>query len=89
MTEPKHKWIENVETTCTFHKEALRQANEKGTKWTLESTAKALNRSIGRVSEDLQLGEMLKTHRKQLEKFKNVTDAIEYMRNKKKEMRLM
>lgn len=85
----KPNWIERVETTCAFHREALRQANEKGTKWTLQSTATALQRSIGRISEQLMLGEMLKTHRKQLEKFKNETDAVEFARQRKKELRMM
>ena len=85
----KQTWIERVEETCNYHREALRQANVNGTKWTLQMTATALKRSIGRVSEQLNLGEMLKTHRKQLEKFKNETDAVEFMRQRRKELRMM
>lgn len=85
----KPTWIDKVQTVCDFHREALRQANNNGTKWTLEATAKALGKSIGRVSEQLMLGEGLKTHRKQLEKFKNETDAVDFMRKRKKELRMM
>lgn len=89
MSEPKQNWIEKVTATCDFHREALRQAHNNNTKWTLQSTATALNKSIGKISEQLMLGEALKTHRKQLEKFKNETDALEFWRQRRKELRMM
>lgn len=50
------------------------------------ATAKCLNRSIGSVSQYLMLASWLKTHEKQLKRFKNAKDALEFVRNKKKEM---
>jgi len=55
--------------------------------WTIEKTAKALNRSIGSVSQDLLLASWIKTHEKQLRKCSSMRDALEFVKEKQKEMR--
>lgn len=84
--EPKKlKWIERVEKTSHYHKERLK-ANPLHT---LAETSKELNRAIGCVSEDIMIGEWLKTHRKYLERLRSMREALEFVRDKKREMRLM
>lgn len=55
--------------------------------WTIEKTARSLSRSVGSVCQDLLIASWLKTHEKQLRRFRNAKDALEFIRNKKKEMR--
>lgn len=81
----KRDWIERAELTSAYHKEKLRSnINHK-----VSDTAEQLKRSKGRISEDLMIVEWLKTHRKQIEKFKTMIDALNYIREKKKELRLL
>lgn len=54
---------------------------------TLAMTADELNRSIGRISEDLQLASWMK-HNPRVEKFKTTAQALDYIRTKKREMRI-
>jgi len=83
----KPNWIEVVEKTAEFHKNQLRI----NPKQTLKMTAKSLSRSIGRVSEDLQLAAALTNpiYRKQLERFKYAEDALGFLKDKRKELRIM
>ena len=85
MTKPQ--WMEKVEITATYHKTQLRD----NPKHRLADTAKALNKSIGRTSEELQLANALKDTemRKKLERFKFVEDALGFLKDKRKEMRLV
>lgn len=84
----KREWIERAEQTASYHKDKLRIAVASKSEWKISDTARELNRSIGRVSEDLMVCEWLKSHRNQLERFKFMSDALDYIRAKKKEMRL-
>ena len=80
----KQHWI----TTCidihNFHVGQLKGESN----WTVEKTAKALSRSVGSVSQNLLLASWLKTHEKQLKRFRSAKDALEFVRAKKKEMRI-
>ena len=78
------KFIEKARETYKFHR-SKRISNEK---WTTVQTAKALRRSIGSISEDLLIARWLKTHEKQLEKFKYAYEALEFIREKQKEQDL-
>jgi hypothetical protein len=55
--------------------------------WTVDKTAKALQRSQGSVCQDLMIASWLKTHEKQIRRFRSMKDALEFIRDKKKEMR--
>ena len=79
----KQHWIERCVNIHNFH---VSQFNvERG--WTVEKTARALNRSIGSVCQDLLIASWLKTHEKQLRRFTCAKDALEYIRSKKREMK--
>jgi hypothetical protein len=56
-------------------------------RWTIEKTAQDLNRSLGSVSQDLTIASWVKTHAKQLRRFKSRNDALHYIKVKKAEMR--
>lgn len=79
----KLHWQEKVQNIRRFHVSCLRE----NPKWTLEMTAKELNRGVGSVSEDLTLADWLITHPK-LGLMKTAKEALEFIRAKKKEMRL-
>lgn len=55
--------------------------------WRVEDTARELNRSDGRISEDLMLASWVKTHPQILD-FEYVKDALVFVRNKKLKMKL-
>jgi len=66
-----------------FHIEQCKEESN----WTIEKTAKALNRSIGSVSQDLLLASWVKTHEKQLRRCSSMRDALAFVKDKQKEMR--
>lgn len=79
----KQHWIAKCIDIHNFHVAQLR--NEQS--WTIEKTAKVLCRSVGSVSQDLLIASWLKTHEKQLKRFRSAKDALEFIRSKKKEMK--
>lgn len=84
MKQPpvKQSWIDICVEIHNFH--VLQVRHEFG--WTIEKTAKALNRSEGAVSQYLMLASWLKTHERQLRKFRCAKDALEFVRAKKREI---
>jgi len=84
MKQPPVKlhWITRCVEVHNFHVAQLKEESN----WTVEKTAKALNRSVGSVSEDLLVASWLRTHEKQLKRFKCMKDALEFVRLRKKEM---
>jgi len=78
------KWIEKAKETYKFHRSKLLSED----KWTAAMTAKSLRRSLGGVSEDLLICRWCKTHEKQLEKFKYAYEALEFIREKQRELDL-
>jgi len=85
MKQPpvKQDWISKCVDIHNFH---VAQVNsEPG--WDIYKTCKALNRSEGSVYEALMVASWLKTHEKQLRRFRNMCDALVFIRNKKKEMK--
>lgn len=79
----KQHWVTKCIDIHNFHVSQLRAESS----WTVEKTAKALCRSVGSVSQCLTIASWLKTHEKQLRRFRNEKDAIEFIRNKKREMK--
>jgi hypothetical protein len=84
MKQPpvKQHWITNCIDIHNFHVSQVKA--ESG--WTVEKTAKILCRSTGSVSQCLLLASWLKTHEKQLRRFRNAKDALEFVRAKKREI---
>ena len=62
----KLTFLEKARDTHKFH---FSKRKENDGKWGVKQTAKALNMSVGAVSEDLLIGKWLKSHEKQLERF--------------------
>jgi hypothetical protein len=73
--------------TRTFHIEKCREASKNKTSWNIAMTASALRRSFGAVAEDIMIADWLRVY-PQLEKMVNVRDALKFIREKKKEMKL-
>lgn len=80
----KQHWIDKCIDVHNFHVSQLRAESS----WTIERTANALSRSVGAVSQCLTLASWLKTHEKQIRRFRNEKDALEFIRGKKREMRV-
>lgn len=80
----KKDWIERAKLTFRFHRSKLLSTD----KWTASLTAKALNRSISSVTEDLKIARWLRTHSKELEKFKYASEALSFIKEKEKKMDL-
>lgn len=88
MRPPKNEerekpWVKRVKALALYHTSQLR-ADET---WRLEDTAKEMNRSVGRISEDLMLVRYMKTHPR-VELFENIRDAVDYCREIKKKQRM-
>jgi hypothetical protein len=79
----KQNWVSKCIDIHNFHVSQCRTESN----WTVEKTAKALSRSVGSVCQDLLLASWLRTHEKQLKRFRNAKDALEFVRTKKREMR--
>lgn len=79
----KLSWQERVKEVSKYHVSRLRE----NLKHTTEETARELNRSHGRTCEDLMLAHWMRTHPR-VEKFKNPSQALDYIRTKKREMKL-
>lgn len=83
MTE-QPKFIQRAKETYSFHREKCLSHDN----WTLGMTSRALRRSSGSVSEDLLIARWCKTHEKQIEKFTYSYEALEFIRNKQREVDL-
>lgn len=77
----KLNWIDRAVQVYNYHVSQLK--DEK--KWDLRKTAESLNRSIGSVSQDITIAQWCKTHEKQLRRFSSMKDALEFIKNKKRE----
>ena len=78
----KLNWLDRAIQVYNYHIN-LCQTEQR---WTIEKTAKSLNRSIGSVSQDITIASWVKTHEKQLRRFRSMNDALEYIKDKKQEM---
>lgn len=79
----KPNWITKCIDIHNFHVSQVKAESN----WTVEKTARSLNRSVGSVSQDLLLASWLRTHDKQLKRFRNAKDALTFIRDKKREMK--
>lgn len=80
----KLNWFDRAIEVYRFH---VAQCKEEP-KWTIQRTADALNRSIGSISEDLLIASWSRTHEKQLKRCSSMRDALAFIRDKEREMRL-
>lgn len=76
-------WLDRAVQVYNYHAKLCK--DDKG--WTIEKTAGMLNRSVGSVSQDITVAQWVETHEKQLRRFHSMRDALEYIREKKAEMR--
>lgn len=77
-------WIERAKEIRSFHIQQCK--DESG--WTIEKTARLLNRSIGSVSQDLLIASWSRTHEKQLRRCSSMRDALSFIKNKQNEDKL-
>ncbi len=77
----KINWIDRAVQVYNYHVSQVKDDPD----WTLEKTANSLNRSIGSVSQDMLIANWCKTHEKRLRKFRSMKDALEFIRDKKRE----
>lgn len=75
-------WLSRSIITYNFHASQLKEKP----KWTIRDTAKALKRSLGSVSEDMQLASWAKSHRPQMERFETAKEALEFIRDRKRRL---
>lgn len=77
------KWVERAKKVERIHKSYLADDST----WTLAKTAKLLERSIGKVSEDLMLAEWIKKNPR-VERIRVIQDALDFVRQLKREEKL-
>ena len=78
----KLNWLDRAVQVHNYHVAQCRDESN----WTLEKTAKSLNRSVGSVSQDFMIASWCKTHEKQLKRCRSMKDALEFIKDKKREM---
>lgn len=78
----KLNWLDRAVQTHNFH--VQNQKDEP--QWTIEKTAKVLNRSIGSISQDLTIASWYRTHEKQLRRFSSMRDGLDWIKRKRQEM---
>lgn len=79
----KLTWQQKAIEVAKYHSSRCRDDD----KHTLEETAKELNISTGHASHNLLLASWMKTHPR-VEKFKNPSQALDYIRAKRKEQKM-
>lgn len=84
-TLAKLDWLDRAILIYNYHVGLCKSES----KWTIHKTAESLNRSVGSVSQDITVASWTRTHEKQLRRFHSMRDALEYIREKKAEMRSM
>jgi two-component sensor histidine kinase len=77
------KWQDRVRQVAKYHQACI----EENSKWRLSDTARELQRSQGRISEDLMLAEAI-LNDEVVSLFLTAQEAIDYCRKKKAEARL-
>lgn len=84
MKQPpvKQHWLEVCVSIHNFHVAQLKDESN----WTIEKTATVLQRSVGSVSQSLLIASWLRTHEKEIRKFRSIRDALEFIRKKKREV---
>lgn len=75
----KQNWLTRCIQIQQFHASQMKEEPE----WNLAKTAKALDRSIGSVSEDITIALWLRSHDKAIRRCKYRQDALELIREKK------
>jgi len=78
------KFLEKAKETYAFHRSKL-LSNDK---WSTTQTAKCLRRSIGSISEDCIIARACREYEEEIKKFKYSYQALEFIREKKKELEL-
>lgn len=78
----KLTWQERCILTNEFHHKKAKELKH----WGVRNTANELRRSVGSISEDLQLAHWLKVY-PALEKFKLISDALHYIRQRRDNIR--
>ena len=78
------EWQDKVIHLQLFHQSKLREFP----KWTITKTAKELHCSIGHVSNCLQLATWMKTHPKDISKFEFMHEALDWIKAKKRQIKL-
>lgn len=81
----KQDFIDRAKEINRFHVQQLKDEQN----WTIQKTADALNRSFGSVSQDLLIAQWCRTHERQLKVCKSQRDALKWIKNKQREMRLI
>lgn len=79
----KLDWLDRAIQVYNYHVGLCKQEP----KWTIPKTAASLNRSVGSVSQDITVASWIRTHEKQLRRFHSMRDALEWIREKKAEMK--
>lgn len=77
-------WLDRAVQVYNYHVNLCKTERQ----WTIEKTAKSLFRSVGSVSQDITVAQWTLTHEKKLRQFRSMRDALEYIREKKAEMRV-
>jgi len=79
MTVPKKPtWQERVKEVLAYHIQCM----HKDRYWTIKKTAKELNRSVGSVSQDINLAYFIRSH-PQVENLRTYVQALEWMKAKR------
>jgi hypothetical protein len=78
----KLDWLDRAVQVHNYHAGLCK----KNPEWTIAKTAGDLNRSVGSVSQDITVAQWVRTHEKQLRRLRSMRDALDYIKNKKREM---
>lgn len=84
--DPNLTWQSRCRATAKIHKDYLRSDR----KWAIKDTARELNRSISRISDDLTIAKWLddKEYGSRINRMGSIDEALKFIRAKKEEMKL-
>lgn len=79
----KLHWLDRAVQVYNYHVQLCKSESN----WTIVKTATSLNRSVGSVSQDITVASWTRTHEKQLRRFHSMKDGLDYIKEKKQEMK--
>jgi hypothetical protein len=85
--EIKLNWLQRAIKVNEFHRRCVMN-KVSGEYHSIRDTAELLSRSVGSVSEDLLICSWLRTYPTQIESFHTASEALKFIRDKRKELRI-
>jgi len=84
----KDDWLNAAIRINNFHIKCVKASANESEYHSIRETARLLSRSTGSISQNLLIASWHKTYPKQIEACESANEALEFIRDKKRELRI-